>query len=114
MIHLLVLHLCLYSLWRKLSDELSQGVQPRELHETSHTQSNCGKLGHCWRSWGLATTVFRKFRKFGVQPYLKPKILIPSVFSILIWGPSQEERLEVNFFKRIISQAMLLGCLREI
>lgn len=28
-------------------------VQPRELHETSHTQSTCGKPGWYWRSWGL-------------------------------------------------------------
>lgn len=85
MTHLLGLHLCLYSLWRKLSDELSQSVQSHELHETSHTQSTCGKPGGCWKTWGPATTVFRKFRKFAAQTHLKPKILTPSVFSIPIW-----------------------------
>lgn len=76
-------------------------VQPRELHETSHTQSTCGKPGLYWRSWGPATTVFRKFRKFGMQPYLKTKILTPSVFSIPVWGSSQKEMLEVSFFKKL-------------
>lgn len=77
-------------------------VQPCELHETSHTQSTCGKPGLYWRSWGPATTVFRKFKKFGMQPYLKTNIQTP-VFSKPIQGSSQKEVLEVSFFKKMIS-----------
>lgn len=84
-------------------------VQPRELHEPSPTQSTCGKPGRYWRRWGPATIVFKKFRKFGVQQFLKTKILTPSGFHIPIWDSSQKEMLEVSIFKNMISQTTLLG-----
>lgn len=105
MTHLLGLHLCLYSLWRKLSDELSQGPTLWIAWHKSHleclwqTRSLLEELGPC----NNCTQEIEKIWCAAIFEDRDPDSYVQHPYLIL----SQEEMLEMSFFRKIISQPRL-------